>query len=142
MYQYTLPSTFRSDELSLWLLFLHSDNATKRTSISLRFMSVTAFVKCPQARKNSHTQASLQWLFITHLYALISLLSRTLLDNSSNSSRTYCSTNFTVQIIFTYIVKSLFYAVLLNLYFEKIVPKCSDRYGTKVKTRSIFIETF
>ena len=61
--------------------------ATKRTSIPLRFMSVTAFAKCPQARKNSHTQASLQWLFITHLYALISLLSRTLLDNCSNTTR-------------------------------------------------------
>ena len=98
-----------------------------------------AFTKCPPARKNSHLQASLQWLFITRFHALISLLSRRLLDDCSNSTRTYCSTTFTVQIVFTYIVKSLFYAVLLNLYFEKIVPKCPDHYGSKVTLRSHYI---
>ena len=65
----------------------------------------TLMFEClPQARKNSHTQASLQWLFITHLYALISLLSRILLDDSSNT---------TVNIT-TCIALSIFFDVLFH----------------------------
>ena len=45
-----------------------------------------AFDKCPQARKNSHLHASTQWLFITRFHALISLLTRRLLNDSSNTA--------------------------------------------------------
>ena len=50
------------------------------------FTRSRAFVKCPQSRKNSHLRASTQWLFITRFHALISLLTRRLLDDSSNTA--------------------------------------------------------
>lgn len=48
-----------------------------------------AFVKCPQSRKKSHFHASMKWLFITPFQALISLLSRKLLDDCSNTAWMY-----------------------------------------------------
>lgn len=50
------------------------------------FTRSRAFVKCPQSRKNSHLRASTQWLFITRFHALISLLTRRLLNDSSNTT--------------------------------------------------------
>ena len=76
------PHIKRSLEKSLEALNLQISAPRK----CFAFPRSRAFDKCPQSHKNSHLQASLQWLFITRLHALISLLSRRLLDDCSNTS--------------------------------------------------------
>ena len=65
------------------------------------------FVKCPQSRKNSHLHASTQWLFIMRFHALISLLTRRLLDNSSNTT-----VNITICIVLNISSDVLFYGMV------------------------------
>ena len=71
------------------------------------FKRSRAFVKCPQSRKNSHLRASTQWLFITRFHALISLLTRRLLDNSSNTT-----VNITICIVLNISSDVLFYGMV------------------------------
>lgn len=92
-----------------------------------------AFVKCPQARKNSHIQASLQWLFITHLYALISLLSRIQLNISSSIVMDYSMivatrpeptvlppSRFYLFVIYDFLLIFLWFSISYFQYFAKL----------------------
>lgn len=75
-----------------------------------------AFVKCPQSRKKSHFHASMKWLFITPFQALISLLSRKLLDDCSNTTWTYCTSTFAFSVILNCTVFSCFWFLHLLIF--------------------------
>ena len=78
-----VKNTIRKISGGVLALFRNSSISAPRKCFA--FPRSRAFNKCPQARKNSHLRASTQWLFITRFHALISLLTRRLLDDSSNT---------------------------------------------------------
>ena len=99
-----------------YLIYNRSKNKISSPRFRSRSISSRAFVKCPQRRQNRDFQARLEVPIVIAYAALISLLSRKLLDDCSNTTRSYCTSTFAFSVILNCTVFSCFWFLHLLIF--------------------------